>query len=153
MNMKIGNKKPFLIVGIVLIIIGIRSIAANKITGQTFDAVMGSSKLLEMVDVEGTCTRVAPVEGGDMNYISGYDVYVTYDFEGKTYEDVVIEHYELKYKEGDKVKLKVVKDAPYFCRLDYPGAYYNYYTVLAYVIFGVGVVFLAVFFILQHREI
>jgi len=114
---------------------------------------MGSSKLLEMVDVEGTCTRVAPVEGGDMNYISGYDVYVTYDFEGKTYEDVVIEHYELKYKEGDKVKLKVVKDAPYFCRLDYPGAYYNYYTVLAYVIFGVGVVFLAVFFILQHREI
>lgn len=148
-----GSKKPFLIVGIILVIFGIRSIIGNAAAAKTYDAVMGADFLLEMVDVQAVCTKVEPVQGGKMNYISGYDVYVTYDFDGKTYEDVPIEHYELKIQEGDTVDVKVPKDVPALCYIDYPGAYYNYYTVLGYVIFGVGVLFVALFFILRHKSI
>ena len=154
--MRFGEKKPLLIVGIVLLIIGARSIVSLRVAGNVFQAVYGKNiPLIQMDDVKGTVTKVEKItapRNSDLNVTSGYDVFVTYEYDGKTYEDIVIEHYELKFIEGDTVELKVLKNMPEIVRINYPMAYYNYYTVLAYVIVGVGLILIIAFIYLNYRE-
>jgi len=155
MSINLGDRKPLLIIGIVLLIIGVRSVVSLKVAGNTYEAIAGANTPIQMADVQGTVTKVEKItapRNGDLNVTSGYDVYVTYEYDGKTYEDIIVEHYELNFAKGDKIDLKVFKNLPMVAKIDYPMAYYNYYTVLSYVIVGVSLIFIIAFIYLQHKD-
>ncbi len=140
-------RHAFLAVGIVLIIISGRFMWATHVTKTMFEVYKSSA-----TQVEAECTIVEKAKSTSRNVVSGYDVYVTYEYKGETYENVPLEHYEITLIKGDKVNVLVNDLFPFVCTIDYPGPYYNYYVVLQYVILGVGVIFVVLHFYMIHRE-
>ncbi len=141
-------KYAFLIVGVILIVV------SGSIMRYTYALRVASQFMTNFSQrVDAVCTKVEPVKGGDMNVISGFNAYVTYEINGKTYEDIPLEHYEVTILKGDTVSVYVSDLLPTVIRLDYPGPYYNYYIILQYVVLGVGVAFIGghLFMVFKRR--